>query len=164
MSFDGQVDCQRMVMGPCALAIIGKPSVATPAAAPLAAARNLRRDVVATLLRETVCLSLPDMLAPPKSARARSAWGLVFVTPGEMMNYTAPAFIPGVRRTEDRPVGSRRRIIAMRSETSLCAAAFCADDEGGRIKQSPPAARAAPAPAFRHRRIRARRRPERRAR
>ena len=42
MSLAGQVDCQRMVMGPWALATIGKPSVATPAAA-AAPFRKLRR-------------------------------------------------------------------------------------------------------------------------
>ena len=45
MSFDGQVLCQRIVIGPvCALAIIGKPSVAAPAVAAAAPVRNLRRD------------------------------------------------------------------------------------------------------------------------
>jgi len=41
MSLAGHVDCQRMEMGPCALATMGKPSVATPAAA--APFRNRRR-------------------------------------------------------------------------------------------------------------------------
>src|SRR6267142_1967788 len=44
ISFDGQVLCQRMEIGPCALAIIGKPSVAAPVAAAAAPVRNLRRD------------------------------------------------------------------------------------------------------------------------
>ena len=35
MSLAGQVDCQRMDTGPCALATMGKPSVATLAAAAL---------------------------------------------------------------------------------------------------------------------------------
>jgi len=43
MSFDGQVLCQRMLIGPCALTIIGKPSVAAPVAT-AAPVRNLRRD------------------------------------------------------------------------------------------------------------------------
>src|SRR6267378_6630986 len=46
MSFDGQVDCQRMLIGPWALAIIGKPSVAAPAVAAAAPARNFRREAV----------------------------------------------------------------------------------------------------------------------
>src|SRR4051794_27776355 len=43
ISFDGQVLCQRIEIGPCALTIIGKPSAATPPA-PVAPRRNLRRD------------------------------------------------------------------------------------------------------------------------
>ena len=43
MSFAGQVLCQRIEIGPCALAIIGKPSVAAPVAA-AAPRRNLRRE------------------------------------------------------------------------------------------------------------------------
>src|SRR5882762_8419280 len=47
MSFDGQVDCQRMLIGPAwPLAIMGKPSVAAPAVAAAAPARNLRREAV----------------------------------------------------------------------------------------------------------------------
>src|SRR5512137_985259 len=45
MSLDGQVLCQRIVIGPaCPLAIIGKPSAAPVAAAPVAAFRKLRRE------------------------------------------------------------------------------------------------------------------------
>src|SRR5207249_10172035 len=45
MSFDGQVLCQRMLIGPAGpLAIVGKPSVAAPAVAAAAPARNLRRE------------------------------------------------------------------------------------------------------------------------
>jgi hypothetical protein len=43
MSFAGQVLCQRMEIGPWALAIIGKPSAAAPPAA-AAPVRNLRRE------------------------------------------------------------------------------------------------------------------------
>src|SRR5687768_8661503 len=43
MSFAGQVLCQRMEIGPCALAIIGKPSAAAPVVAAAAPRRNLRR-------------------------------------------------------------------------------------------------------------------------
>src|SRR5262249_33888111 len=44
MSFCGQVLCQRKLIGPCALTIIGNPSAALPAAAPAAPVRNLRRE------------------------------------------------------------------------------------------------------------------------
>src|SRR4030081_229823 len=47
MSLEGQVDCQRMLIGPAwPLAIMGKPSVAAPAVAAAAPARNLRREAV----------------------------------------------------------------------------------------------------------------------
>src|SRR5712671_2971384 len=46
MSLEGQVLCQRMLIGPWAFAIIGKPSVAAPAVAAAAPARNLRREAV----------------------------------------------------------------------------------------------------------------------
>ena len=41
MSLDGQVLCQRMVIGPCALTTAGKASAAAPATA--APFKNLRR-------------------------------------------------------------------------------------------------------------------------
>jgi hypothetical protein len=45
MSFAGQVDCQRMLIGPAwALAIMGNPAAAAPTLPVTAAARNLRRD------------------------------------------------------------------------------------------------------------------------
>src|SRR6478736_6419940 len=45
MSFDGQVDWKRMLIGPVwPLAIIGKPRVAAPAVAAAAPVRNLRRE------------------------------------------------------------------------------------------------------------------------
>jgi len=44
MSFCGQVDCQRIVMGPCALATIGNASAAVPVAATAAPRRNFRRE------------------------------------------------------------------------------------------------------------------------
>ncbi len=51
MSFAGQVDCQRMLIGPVwPLAIIGKPSVAAPAVAAAAPARNLRREAASVFL------------------------------------------------------------------------------------------------------------------
>src|SRR5207302_1327444 len=40
----GQVLCQRIEIGPCALAIIGKPSAAAVPVAAAAPVRNLRRD------------------------------------------------------------------------------------------------------------------------
>src|SRR5262245_431629 len=45
MSFCGQVLCQRIEIGPWALATIGKPSAAAPVAARVAPCRNLRRGV-----------------------------------------------------------------------------------------------------------------------
>src|SRR5438093_906651 len=47
MSFCGHVLCQRIVMGPCALATLGKPRAAAPVAATAAPFRNLRRDAAA---------------------------------------------------------------------------------------------------------------------
>src|SRR5262245_26924626 len=49
MSFCGQVLCQRIEMGPCALATIGKPSAAAPVAARAAPCKNLRRGVSVTI-------------------------------------------------------------------------------------------------------------------
>jgi hypothetical protein len=43
MSFDGQVLCQRIWIGPCALTTAGAARVAAPVAP--AASRNLRREV-----------------------------------------------------------------------------------------------------------------------
>jgi len=48
MSFCGQVDCQRIAMGPCALTTFGKPSVAAPVAARAAPLRNFRRGLSVT--------------------------------------------------------------------------------------------------------------------
>src|SRR6188768_4242488 len=74
MSFAGHVDCQRIEIGPvCPLAIIGKPSVAAPAAAPVAAVRNLRR--VGALSAGTAAAGncgLRDM-CPPECARPWTA-------------------------------------------------------------------------------------------
>jgi hypothetical protein len=47
MSFCGQVLCQRMTIGPCALTMPGKPSaaaLAVPAAVAVARRKNFRRD------------------------------------------------------------------------------------------------------------------------
>jgi hypothetical protein len=52
MSLVGQVLCQRMLIGPWALAIIGKPRVAAPAVAAAAPDRNFRRDAAVV----TLCL------------------------------------------------------------------------------------------------------------
>src|SRR6476659_6444181 len=43
MSFEGQVDWKRMLIGPWALTIAGKPSVAAPVVAATAPVKNLRR-------------------------------------------------------------------------------------------------------------------------
>jgi hypothetical protein len=45
MSFEGQVLCQRIEIGPWAFTIIGKPRVAAPVAA-AAPRRNLRREAL----------------------------------------------------------------------------------------------------------------------
>src|SRR6266487_3263926 len=50
MSFDGQVLCQRIEIGPWALTIVGKPSVAAPAVAAAAPVKNLRREAVSNFL------------------------------------------------------------------------------------------------------------------
>src|SRR5258706_417738 len=57
MSFEGQVDCQRMLIGPWALTIVGKPSVAAPAVAAAAPARNLRREAVSVFLDCSLLIS-----------------------------------------------------------------------------------------------------------
>src|SRR5687767_14816494 len=44
MSFCGHALCQRMVIGPCALATIGKESALAPAAATAAPVRNFLRE------------------------------------------------------------------------------------------------------------------------
>src|ERR1700730_10445655 len=75
MSFDGQVDCQRIEIGPaCPLDIMGKARAAVPAA-PVAALRNLRRSAAMP-----VCIVLVPrggdlriMWPPETSARAPDA-------------------------------------------------------------------------------------------
>src|SRR5512143_2925226 len=57
MSFDGHVLCQRMVIGPCALTMVGATTVATPATA--APPRNLRRVAVESCLFLAISLTLP---------------------------------------------------------------------------------------------------------
>src|SRR5437867_13151713 len=57
MSFCGHVLCQRIEIGPWALATIGKPSVAAPVAARAAPRRKVRRGVSVT-----VCESLMEHL------------------------------------------------------------------------------------------------------
>src|SRR5437870_12318701 len=49
MSFCGHVLCQRIEIGPWALATIGKPSVAAPVAASAAPLRNVRRGLSVTV-------------------------------------------------------------------------------------------------------------------
>src|SRR5205823_8711239 len=66
MSFCGQVLCQRIVIGPCALATMGKPSAAAPVAATAAPVRNFRRDASGALLE---CL----MGTPPRERGRRRA-------------------------------------------------------------------------------------------
>src|SRR5258707_15253631 len=58
MSFDGQVDCQRMLIGPAwPLAIMGKPSVAAPAVATAAPVKNLRPEAVSVFLDCSLLIS-----------------------------------------------------------------------------------------------------------
>src|SRR2546423_13117980 len=56
-SFAGQVLCQRIEIGPWALTIVGKPSVAAPAVAAAAPARNLRREAVSNFLDCSLLIS-----------------------------------------------------------------------------------------------------------
>src|SRR5216684_5766796 len=73
MSFDGQVDCQRMLIGPWAFAIIGKPSVAAPAVAAAAPARNLRREAVSVFLDCSLLIGSPSDGVHGWSSRRRSS-------------------------------------------------------------------------------------------
>src|SRR5690349_5895491 len=67
MSFDGHVDWNRMLIGlACPFEIIGKPSVAPAAAAPVAAFRNLRREPVLAALGGAGTNSLRFMDPPLK--------------------------------------------------------------------------------------------------
>ena len=52
MSFDGQVLCQRMLIGPWALTTLGAATAAAPVAP--AASRNLRREAVFDVGLDTV--------------------------------------------------------------------------------------------------------------
>src|SRR6266705_6952446 len=83
MSFAGQVLCQRMLIGPWALTIVGKPSVAAPAVAAAAPARNFRREAAgflncslligSSLERGWVTVSARFFLGPGISAGKRLA-------------------------------------------------------------------------------------------
>src|SRR5262245_8696697 len=68
ISFAGHVLCQRIEIGPCAFAIIGKPSAAVPAAALAAPLRNLRRDAagLSTLFIESPPSWMGDSCAARK--------------------------------------------------------------------------------------------------
>src|SRR5438309_262184 len=71
MSFEGQVLCQRIEIGPVwPFAIIGKPRVAPAAATPEAAFRNLRRSA-ATPLSTTLTLRDFDLriMFPPSDLK-----------------------------------------------------------------------------------------------
>src|SRR5437868_15163932 len=63
MSFDGQVLCQRMLTGPCALTIVG---AATAAAAPAAAVFRKRRRVDVLSLDGAVMVFSPLDAGPVK--------------------------------------------------------------------------------------------------
>src|SRR5947209_103204 len=65
MSFDGQVLCQRMLTGPCALTIVG---AATAAAAPAAAVFRKRRRVDVLSLDGAVMVFSPFLTPVPSRA------------------------------------------------------------------------------------------------
>src|SRR2546430_1103263 len=147
MSFDGQVLCQRMLIGPAwPLAIIGKPSAATPPATPVAAFRKLRRVLVLTVDCVERNFDL-RVMAPPSTACMRDLKGLALGRP-------------------QMPAAGNGR--CPRSATDYTRDAGCVQRRrcGEGLRTIPPrrAARAAPAPACRCRRIRVRRRPEPRGR
>src|SRR6266508_4763361 len=73
MSFDGHVLCQRIASGPCAFAIIGKPSVAPAAATPVAPFRNLRRVRVMAPAAFIAAVCGLRMMLPPKLDGFRAA-------------------------------------------------------------------------------------------
>src|SRR5262245_30523287 len=103
MSFDGHVDCQRIEIGPVwPLAIIGKPSVAALAAAPVAALRNLRRDVVAAGLAAAGDFGLRVMSPPRCGALPRRSTGasrfLCFVALVPLVNTRPRHYIGAVSR------------------------------------------------------------------
>src|SRR5438132_10249145 len=77
MSFDGQVLCQRIEIGPvCPLAIIGKPSTAPPAT-PLAAFRNLRRSTAMPLSADVVLRGRDlRIICPPETAAKHQCRGV----------------------------------------------------------------------------------------
>src|SRR3982750_4435408 len=81
MSFDGQVDCQRIEIGPVwPLAIIGKPSVAAPAMVPPAVRRKRRRDFGCATADEADCLRVMD---PPGSKGRVRPWRAGLLSRGE---------------------------------------------------------------------------------
>src|SRR6266446_2229286 len=88
MSFDGQVDCQRMLIGPWALTIVGKPSVAAPAVAAAAPLKNLRREAVSVFLDCSLLIGSSFgwwqfmdgrpgvvLLVPPEPSAVNDSWG-----------------------------------------------------------------------------------------
>src|SRR5437660_857923 len=78
MSFDGQVLCQRIEIGPvCPLAIIGKPRVAPARATPLAAFRNLRRSTAMPLSADVVLRGRDlRIICPPETAAKHQCRGV----------------------------------------------------------------------------------------
>src|SRR5712691_5012595 len=81
MSFAGQVLCQRMLIGPWALAIMGKPRVAAPAVAAAAPARNLRREAAGLLN----C----SLLIGSSLERVGNGLGAVLLEPGKSLRVNA---------------------------------------------------------------------------
>src|SRR6266853_2620104 len=83
MSFDGQVLCQRMLIGPWALTIVGKPSVAAPAVAAAAPARNLRREAVPNFVD---CSFISSSFGWWRFMDGRP--GVVLLVPRNLLRYT----------------------------------------------------------------------------
>ena len=120
MSFDGHVDCQRIEIGPCAFAIIGKPNVAPPAATPVAAVRNLRREAIAAGFAAAEFWVLLVM-RPPRIQRVRCEVGAGCRERRDLVVASVPVGIKRVPMVQNQ---INPDIIATRTETSLCGAAM----------------------------------------
>src|SRR5215471_14670257 len=75
MSFEGQVDWKRKLIGPVwPFEIIGKPSVAAPAVAAAAPARNLRREAVSVFLGCSLLIRSSNWKALGRAMRCCFSW------------------------------------------------------------------------------------------
>src|SRR3977135_2069814 len=129
MSLEGQVDCQRMLGGPAwPLAIMGKPSVAAPAVAAAAPARNLRREAVSVFCSLLIGSSFrwcSWMVGP----------GAILLIPGTFCGKRFVGFPPRAPRACTRQ--SPRIVFLVRPEIKLVraySASFCEErilDPGG---------------------------------